>query len=49
MTRSKAKVTREDVAKRSEFVESLPRQGQLKRETEEEATEIWSSTVNSLP
>ena len=46
--RTKAKVTR-DANSRREHVESLPQQGQLMRETDEEATEVWSAAVNSLP
>ena len=49
VARTKAKVTRDDANSRREHVESLPQQGQLMRETDEEAAGVWSAAVNSLP
>ena len=49
VARTKAKVTRDDANSRREHVESLPQQGQLMREMDEEAAEVWSAAVNSLP
>lgn len=40
VSRSKAKVTKEDATKRSEHVKCLPQQGQLMREMEEGAADI---------
>ena len=48
VARTKAKVARDDTNSRREHVENLPQQGQLTRETDEEAAEVWSA-VNSLP
>ena len=49
VARTKVKVTRDDANSRHEHVESLPQQGQLMRETDEEAAEVWSAALNSLP
>ena len=49
VARTKAKVARDDANSRRKHVENLPQQGQLMRETDEEAAEVWSAAVNTLP
>ena len=46
--RSKALLATEDADKRLEHAQSLPRQGELLRDTPDLAAEIWSSAVQSL-
>ena len=50
VARTKEKVARDDANSRRENVENRSQQElQLTRATDEEAAEVWSAAVNSLP